>query len=76
MKRKVSNSMSIENDPHFDVYTPICLACKNFVYDKGICKIYDKEESKKYRYCQKYDCLKKCIDVNSKYYKDIKDNLN
>ena len=74
MKREVSNSMSIENDPHFEVITPICKACKNFV--KGFkCKMYG-NRPKEYGYGEKYDCPKMDIDKNNMNYKYIKDKLN
>ena len=74
MKKEVSNSMSIENDPHFDVITPICKACRNF--EKGFkCKIYG-DRPKEYGYAKKYDCPKRDIDKNNINYEDIKDKLN
>lgn len=71
MKKEVSNSMSIENDPVFDVITPICKACRNF--EKGSkCKVFG-ERPKEYKWAEKYDCPKIDIDKNYKY---IKDKLN
>lgn len=73
MSREVSNSMSIENDPHFEVITPICKACRNFVKG-GKCKVFG-ERPKEYKYAERYDCPKRDIDKNNMNYKDIKDKL-
>lgn len=73
MKREVSNSMSIENDPHFEIITPVCKACRNFIV-QGKCKIYG-ERPKEYAYAKRYDCPKRDIDINSISYKDIRDKL-
>ena len=48
MKKLVSNSMSRENDPHFDIITPVCKACRNF--QEGFrCKVYG-DRPKEYGY--------------------------
>lgn len=74
MKKEVSNSMSIENDPHFDIITPICKVCKNF--EEGFkCKVYG-DRPKEYGYAKKYDCPKRDIDKSSYWYNNIKDKLN
>lgn len=73
MKREVSNSMNMENDPHFKVITPICKACRNFIKN-GKCKVYG-ERPKNYAYAQKYDCPERDIDINNINYEAIKDKL-
>lgn len=73
MKREVSNSMSKENDPVFDVITPVCKSCKNILSDWK-CKIYG-ERPKEYAYGEKSDCPKRDIDKNNRNYKYIKDKL-
>ncbi len=73
MKKEISNSMSKKNDPHFDIITPICKACKNF--EEGFkCKVYG-ERPKEYGYAKKYNCPRKNIDKNNINYKYIKDKL-
>lgn len=70
---KEVSSMSKENDPHFEVITPVCKACKNFI--QGFkCKIYG-DRPKEYGYAKRYDCPKRDIDKNNINYKDIKDKL-
>ncbi len=76
MKRKVSNSMGIENDPYFTVRVPVCKACKNLI-NKNVendCKIYGKRP-REYAYAEKYDCPKRDIDKNNINYKRIKDKI-
>lgn len=73
MDKEVSNSMSIENDPHFDVTMPVCKACKNLV-ENGSCKAYS-ERPREYKWAEKYDCPKRDIDKNNINYKYIKDKL-
>lgn len=73
MKREVSNSMSEANDPCFDVITPICKACRNFIKD-GKCKSYG-EIPKEYKYAKKYSCPKSEIEKNNINYKYIKDKI-
>ena len=73
MKREVSNSMSIENDPHFEVITPICKACRNAI-PGWKCSIYG-ERPKEYKYAERYDCPKRDIDKNNMNYEDIKNKL-
>jgi len=74
MIREVSNSMSIENDPQFEVITPICKVCRNMI-DNGNCKVYG-ERPREYKYAKKYDCPKRDIDENSYWYFNVKDKLN
>lgn len=73
MSKEVSNSMSIENDPHFEVITPVCKACKNILSDWK-CKAYG-ERPKEYAYGKKYNCPKRDIDKNNMNYDYIKDKL-
>lgn len=76
MKREVSNSMSIENDPHFKIITPVCKACRNLINQniKNDCKIYC-ERPKEYAYAKRYDCPERDIDINSINYDAVKDKL-
>ncbi|MEG2645514.1 MAG: hypothetical protein RSA08_00570 [Clostridia bacterium] len=73
MKREISNSMSIENDPYFEVITPVCKACSNYIAN-GKCKVYG-ERPKEYCYAKKYDCPKRDIDINNINYRAVKDKL-
>ncbi len=73
MKREVSNSMSRTNDPFFEVITPVCKACRNFIKN-GKCKIYG-ERPNEYKYATKYDCPQRDIDKNNINYKYVKDKL-
>lgn len=74
MKKEISNSMSMENDPHFDVITPVCKVCNHFI--KGFkCRVYG-DRPKEYGYAKRYDCPKRDIDKNNINYKYIKDKLN
>lgn len=73
MKKEVSNSMGKENDPHFDIITPICKVCKNSI-DNGKCKKYG-ERPKEYKYAFSYDCPYKDIDKNNYWYDNIKEKL-
>lgn len=72
-RRPVSNSMSIENAPIFEVIMPVCKACRNLVKD-GTCKEYG-ERPKDYAYAYKYDCPHRDIDENNMNYPAIKDKL-
>lgn len=72
MKKDVSLSMSLENDPHFDIITPICKVCKNSI-DGGKCKIYG-DRPQEYKYAKKYDCPNKVLDRLNIAYKDISKN--
>lgn len=73
MNKEISNSMSKANDPHFDIITPICKACRNFM--EGFkCKKYG-ERPKEYGYGRKYDCPYRDIDIDNMNYPDIKDKL-
>lgn len=73
MSKEVSNSMSKENDPVFNVITPVCKACKNLI-ERGKCKVYG-ERPKEYKWGEKYDCPKRDIDKNNMNYDYIKDKL-
>jgi hypothetical protein len=73
MNRKISNSMSKDNDPHFEIITPICKACKNTTVDWK-CKCYG-DIPKEYKYGKKYDCPYKDIDKDNMNYKYIKDKI-
>lgn len=73
MKKEVSNSMSKENDPHFDIITPICKVCKNSI-EGGKCKIYG-ERPYDYKYAKKYDCPKRDLDENDTWFFNVKDKL-
>lgn len=73
MKKEVSNSMSKENDPNFDVITPVCKACKNFI-EGWKCKVYG-DRPKEYGYGKKYDCPNRDIDESNINYKYIKEKI-
>lgn len=73
MNKEISNSMSIENDPQFDVVVPICKAFKNLL-ENGTCKVCD-ERPREYKWAEKYNCPKRNIDKSNINYKYIKDNL-
>lgn len=68
-----NNSLSRENDPHFEVITPICKVCKNSE-NKFKCKKYG-TRPKEYGYGKKYDCPYLNLDKSSLSYKYIKEKL-
>ena len=74
MKKEVSNSMSIENDPHFDVITPICIVCKNYNIEKSVCKEYD-DIPLDFKYAKRYDCPKRDIDKANYWYDNVRNKL-
>ena len=73
MKEEISNSMNMENDPVFEIITPICKACKNMQADLR-CKIYG-SIPKEYKYAKEYNCPHRDIDENNINYKDIKNKI-
>lgn len=73
MNKEVSNSMSKENDPHFEIITPICKACRNFLKN-STCIKYG-ERPKEYKYGKKYDCPYADIDKSNVNYNDIKNKI-
>ncbi len=73
MKEEVSNSMSKENDPKFEIIIPLCKVCKNSE-ENFKCKKY-KIKPKEYGYGEKYDCPYLDLDKNSLGYKYIKNKI-
>lgn len=73
MKREVSNSMSKENDPHFEIIRPLCKVCKNSE-ENFKCKKYG-NKPKEYGYGKKYDCPYLDLDKTAVSYKYIKDKI-
>ncbi len=73
MNRKVSNSMSKENDPQFEIITPVCKVCKNTTPEWN-CKCYG-EMPKEYKYGKKYDCPNLDLDKTALSYNRIKDKI-
>ncbi len=74
MKKEVSNSMSKENDPHFEVITPVCFACKNYIVNTGKCRVF-RERPKEYKYAKSYKCPKMDLDSENPEYINVKNKL-
>lgn len=77
MNKEVSNSMSKENDPHFEVITPVCFACKHFDVNADAnndCTQY-KNRPNEFKYAKSYNCPKMDLDKNNPEYENIKDKL-
>lgn len=73
MKKEVSNSMSIENDPVFDVITPICAVCvNNDVNNK--CKARGEKEPN-CKYAKSYECKYFKPNKNNTFYEKVKDKI-
>ena len=73
MKREVSNSMSIENDPVFDVIIPLCSVCLNSL-DGNVCKAKTSKDLD-CKYAKKYKCDCFIPDKEDRFYKYIKDKI-
>lgn len=73
MNKKISNSMSTENDPVFDVITPLCAVCLNSGVG-DICKAKGKKLTE-CKYGQSYKCDDFLPNKNNFFYKIIKDKI-
>ena len=73
MKKEVSNSMSIENDPVFDVIIPLCSVCLNSL-DGNICKVKSSKDLD-CKYGKKYKCKGFVPDTKDRFYKFVKDKI-